>query len=91
VGLVPTQATDAIGRAIERAIERSSTTIDRVDAVKKPRPDAGGTPTDPTPRPTRQPGGEATPKPTKAPAATPDKPDKTNKPAPNRPPDSDHD
>jgi hypothetical protein len=91
VGQVPTQASEAIGRSIERAIERSGTTIDRVDAVKKPRPDAGGAPTDPTPRPTRQPGGEATPKPTKAPAATPDKPNKTNKPAPDRPPDNDHD
>jgi hypothetical protein len=87
---VPTQASEAIGRAIERAIERSGTTIDRVDAVKKPRLDAGGAPTDPTPKPTRQPGDGATAKPTKAPIATPDKPDKP-KPAPNRPPDNDHD
>jgi len=39
---VPSQAGEAIGRAVERAIARSTGTIDRVDDVRKPTPAAGG-------------------------------------------------
>jgi hypothetical protein len=89
LGRVPATASEAIGRAIERAVERSGSTIDRIDRVDKPRPNSGGAPPDadptdqPTADPTRtpKPKPEPTPrretdptsKPTKTPAAEPTK------------------
>ena len=42
IARVPTQAGAAIGRAVERAIERSGNAIDRVHGVEKPTPAVGG-------------------------------------------------
>jgi uncharacterized membrane protein YgcG len=42
IAKVPRQAGEAIGRAVERAIARSTGTIERVDDVKKPTPAARG-------------------------------------------------
>ena len=77
IGQVPAQAGEAISRAIELAIERSSGTLDTVDGDGKPAPAAGGNDdggggtggagSQATPKPARTPTGrpEATPKPTK--------------------------
>jgi hypothetical protein len=95
LGRVPTPASEAISRAVDRAIERSATAIDKVDKVKDPKPAGTGGAGGPaaTPKPTKAPDVRPTPKPTKvpvratpAPAPTPDKPDKTAKPTHERGP-----
>jgi hypothetical protein len=86
---VPSQAAQAIGRAVERAIERSGTAIDTVDDVDKPNPPAGGNgggsgpnggnpPATAKPTRTPNPRPEATPKPTKTPNERPEATPKPN-------------
>jgi hypothetical protein len=83
VGRVPTPASEAISRAVDRAIERSATAIDKVDKVKDPKPAGAGGGGGPaaTPKPTKAPDARPTAKPTKAPVKATPAPDKPDKPA----------